>query len=141
LQRPVPESKPFGRVFWRAHPGELLQIAGESPIAGEAVVELVVRRDKLKFRPTVRDVFSDADEALRAYQDDYQRANDPRLASTRQPVAAGRFQAELRVPDDAQGECHVRLYVTASDGCAVAASDLVIDRKSNPPATESSAGK
>ncbi len=125
----------------QAQPGEVLQISGESPVAGEAVVELVVRRDKLKFRPTVRDVFSDADEALRAYQDDYQRANDPRLASTRQPVAAGRFQAELRVPGDAQGECHVRLYVTGSDGCSVAASNLVIQRKSNPPATASSAGK
>ena len=140
LRLPFP-AKATLEVPTQAQPGEVLQISGESPVAGEAVVELVVRRDKLKFRPTVRDVFSDADEALRAYQDDYQRANDPRLASTRQPVAAGRFQAELCVPDDAQGECHVRLYVTGSDGCAVAASDLVIQRKSNPPATASSAGK
>jgi hypothetical protein len=125
----------------QARPGEALQVVGESPVAGEAVVELVVRRDKLKFRPAVRDVFSDSDEALRAYQDDYQRANDPRLASTRQPVAAGPFQAELRVPDDAQGECHVRLYVTGKDGCAVAARDLVIERPASPPDAGSSAGK
>ena len=140
LKLPFPAQATL-EVPGRARPGELLQIAGESPIAGEAVVELVVRRDKLRFRPTVRDVFSDADEALSAYQDDYLRANDPRLASTRLPVAAGHFQAELRVPDDAQGECHVRLYVTASDGCAVAASDLVIQRQATPPAAESSAGK
>lgn len=125
----------------QARPGEALQVVGESPIAGDAVLELVVRRDKLKFRPAVRDVFSEADEALRAYQVDYQRANDPRLASTRQKVAAGRFQAELPVPDDAQGECHVRLYVTGQDGCAAAASDLVIGRPASPPAAEADAAK
>lgn len=117
-----------------ASPGETIKIAGSSPIDGKCVVELVVRRDRLKFKPAVRDKFVDSDEALAAYQDDYGRANDPRLIEANCVAAQGRFAAELRVPDDARGPCHVRAFVTGNDDWAMAAGDIEIK-----PATQTAA--
>lgn len=108
--------------------GSRLEIAGHSPIDGVAVVELAVRRDRLRFAPPRRTKYA-ADEASRAeFQQTYRLANEPRLTQTRARVSDGRFRAELAIPDDAAGPCWVRVFVEGDRACALGAAELHIER-------------
>lgn len=108
--------------------GSPLILAGTSPVAGEALVELVVRRDRLAFRPPGRDEYRSTPEAQEERRQTYARANDGRLAWRRLPVDEGRFQTELDVPPTAWGDCHVRVFVQGRDDFASGAANLTIRR-------------
>ena len=119
----IPYPRPLEvKIDPAATPGSTISITGESPLAGSAVVELVVRRDRLSFKPPHRPRFDDA--ALATYADTYARANEPRLASTQLDVQPGPFSTRLEVPADAHGACHVRVFVSSSEGCAAGAADV-----------------
>jgi hypothetical protein len=107
-------------------PGGLLSVSGTSPVDGTAIVELTVRRDRLTFRPAPRQEYVASTEAGDEYRQTYTAANDPRLASVRSPVIDGRFNAQLKVPRDARGECHVRVFVQGRGAFAAGAKDLRI---------------
>ncbi|HEX5445365.1 MAG TPA: C25 family cysteine peptidase [Pirellulales bacterium] len=106
--------------------GQLLAISGESPVAGQALIELVVRRDRLAFRPPSRAAYQSSAESDQEYLATYQRANDGQLASARVPVCEGRFQTALNVPDDARGACHVRVFVQGDGQYAAGAADVQV---------------
>jgi hypothetical protein len=108
--------------------GEPLTVRGTSPFDGEALVELVVRRDRLTFRPPGRVEYSDSPESVAEFQETYEKANDPRLASRRVKVERGRFETELDVPGGAWGECHVRVFVQGRAECAAGAADVTVRR-------------
>ncbi len=108
--------------------GERLAVRGTSPFDGEVLVELVVRRDRLTFRPPGRVEYSDSPESVAEFQDTYEKANDPRLASRRVKVERGRFETELDVPGSAWGECHVRVFVQGRAECAAGAADVTVRR-------------
>ncbi len=112
-------------VAARATAGSKLVVRGHSPLAGKGVVELAVRRDRLTFRPPHRGQF-DAN-SLADYADVYARANEPRLDSVTCEFSPGEFATELRVPADASGACHVRVFVEADEACAAGGADLVIE--------------
>lgn len=105
--------------------GDELEISGSSPIEGTCVVELVVRRDRLTFEPPARDRLDQA--TLAAYGEIYQRANEPRLASVRATLDDGSFATKIKVPDDARGPCHVRVFVEGLESCAAGAADIRIE--------------
>ena len=88
--------------------GEKLAITGTTPIDGAVEVELVVRRDRLTFRPAPRPSYENSPAAHEEYQKTYNRANDSRLVSQTTKSTAGMFRATLDVPTSASGECHVR---------------------------------
>ena len=64
-----------------AHAGRRLTIEGMSPIAGEATLELVLRRDRIRGPRPVRSYYPDSNVALAAFDEVYQRANDRCLKS------------------------------------------------------------
>ncbi len=97
-----------------AAPGTEFVVTGTCDVDGPCIVELVVPRDRLSFRPTLRRVFEPTNAALAAYQATYQKANDGRLAATQTLAAEGRFSVRLSVPEDARGSLYVRAFV-ASD--------------------------
>ncbi|MBL9124220.1 MAG: hypothetical protein JNG90_11350, partial [Planctomycetaceae bacterium] len=111
-----------------AAPGSRLRVSGRSPVPGTATIELVVRRDRLTFRPPVRKAYNGSDAALAAYEEIYRRANDPCFASATCTVAGSEFTAELPVPDDARGPCHVRVFIEGKEDFALGAADLTIQR-------------
>lgn len=120
--------------------GGSLSIRGQSPLDGEATVELVVRRDRLTFRPAARTEWRATAEASADFADVYRRANDARLASVRVPVRSGAFSLDLDIPERAWGDCHVRVFVQGHDdqereACAIGASDLVIRRAAKSDAS------
>ena len=115
-------------VASRAAAGERLQVSGECEFNGEALVELVVRRDRLTFRPEGRSDYRPSPETFAEYQRTYGRANDSRLASVRVPVLDRRFVAELDVPAAAWGDCHVRVFVQGEQDFAAGTADVEIRR-------------
>jgi hypothetical protein len=106
--------------------GEKLKVSGSVPFAGKATIELVVRRDRLVFHPTGLSTPSTAVEQQMVQIETYRRANDPRLAGFVQPLPAGPFACEFHVPREAQGECHVRIYVEGDDAFAQGSANVKI---------------
>ena len=80
MRLPFPRRRDARRRADGRRPASSIEIAGDSPVAGACTVELVVRRDRLTFQPPRRGQFDSA--ALGEYATVYQRANEPRLAST-----------------------------------------------------------
>lgn len=113
----------------KATAGDLLDVAGNSPVEGRACVELVVQRDSLTFASPPRNEYPQTDEAFSAFQDTYLRANDSRLAKIDLTVPQGRFQTRLPVPKDASGSCHVRVFIEGSDDFALAAAQVTIQKR------------
>jgi hypothetical protein len=125
LRVPHPEQLKLD-VAGTARVGEELVISGETKLAGRCSLELVVRRDRLKFSPPLRLNF-DADAAkLEEYQQTYSQANDPRLTSTSLDVSVGQFSAKLRVPATSPGACHVRVFVQGARNIALGAADVEV---------------
>ena len=106
--------------------GASLAVSGASPVDGEALIELVVRRDRLAFRPPARAGYQPSMESDDEYQTTYERANDGRLATARAPVRTGHFRAALNVPQNARGACHVRVFVQGDGAFASGAADVTL---------------
>jgi hypothetical protein len=110
--------------------GQTLEISGVSPTAGRCTVELVCRRDRLKFAAPLREQFRDSDDALVQFSEVYQQANDQSWAALAIDVEAGPFRTRLQVPAEARGPCHVRVYVEGNGNFAIGAADVFIRRPS-----------
>lgn len=108
--------------------GKSITLQGTAPFAGRCKLELVVRRDRLTFRAPSRADFDNTPEAEDAYQEVYQRANDPRLATSELDVAAGKFTATIDVPENSSGYCHVRASIDGREQFALGAHDVEIVR-------------
>jgi hypothetical protein len=107
-------------------PGETIHIVGQSPIDGEADIELVVRRDRFRNKLAERPRYEVGPNASKTFEAAYREANDPRLVTKKISVRNGRFETDLAVPIDAFGPCHVRIFVSGADGFALGASDISI---------------
>lgn len=104
--------------------GEEIDVQGASPGIEEVEVELVVRRDRLAFEPPPREAYPGASQAADELDTTYARANDRRLAAVLVATAGGRFRAKLRVPAEAIGHCHVRVFQVGGSRLAAGARDL-----------------
>ena len=108
----------------RAVAGTRLTVRGRSPLAGQATVELAVRRDRLTFAAPPRDDYPRASDELAQFQETYARANDRRLAMLTVPIQAGRFEVQLTVPEGEPGACQVTMFVEGTAGFAAAAAEV-----------------
>ncbi len=108
--------------------GEILEVTGVSAMSGNMLVELVVRRDRLRFEPPRRADFAEAGLQAEEIADTYRRANDSCWTSTSVRVRAGEvFKARLTVPREAHGACHVRTFASDETGFAAGAADIEIE--------------
>jgi hypothetical protein len=102
-----------------ARPGGRLKVTGGSPVAGEALVEIVAPRS-----PLVPGRTGDREED---FKECYERANAWTKASVRVPVRDGRFEADLAVPAGlAPGRYFVRAYVEGEGGAAMGSKDVKV---------------
>ncbi len=120
--------------------GEKLKFSGTCDVDGRCTVELVVRRDRLTFDPPQRDKYDESAESMAGYAEFYRRANDPRLASKNVQTNGGQFAAEIDVPADVDGPCHVRVFVEGRRQTAIGASDVYVRRR-RADATTAAAAK
>lgn len=127
----------------RAVAGSRIRVSGRSPVGGRALVELVVRRGRLHFKPPIRREYDESPASRAEYDRIYSLANAGCLCSREVQVDHGEFELELQVPETARGACHVRVYIEgrAADGtagCALGSTEVFVDRK--PPSAEPQSG-
>lgn len=128
LRLPYPDTVQID-VKEEAMAGSILEIRGSSEVSGRGVVELVCRRDQLRGDPPPRYRFEKDMRVLRQFNTTYQRANDPRWSARGVEVArGGALLTALRIPQQARGRCHVRVFVEDEQGrrYAVGARDIEI---------------
>ncbi|MBN2290978.1 MAG: hypothetical protein JXM70_01050, partial [Pirellulales bacterium] len=136
-----------------AESGGDLHVSGTSPVAGRAIVELVVRRDgfaphatKKGTGPISRDGPKGASQKLDQspfsrrssypanprdlsnFQNVYEKANDRRLDTMEINIPAGPFQTVLKIPETASGPCHVRVFVQGISNFALGSANLTIKK-------------
>jgi hypothetical protein len=112
----------------RAVAGAALRVAGSSPVDGRAQVELVVPNGQLTFKQPLRTQYPSTSGDLAAFQEVYEKANDPRLTSVETTVSGGRFAAALSVPAQAGGKCLVRVFIEGSDDFAMGAAEVTVEK-------------
>lgn len=102
-------------------PGETIDIVGVSEVNGRAMVELVVPRDRFANGAVRRVEFPESPEDWADFQGVLRQANDRRLAWTEAEIRDGKVAARLPIPENARGNCFVRVYVEGSDDYAMGA--------------------
>ena len=102
-------------------PGEVVEIVGTSEVDGRATVELVVPRDRFVTGLVRRAEFPQSTDEWTDFQGVLAQANDRRLASAEAEIRAGRLDTRLRIPENARGNCFVRVYVEGNDDFAMGA--------------------
>jgi hypothetical protein len=102
-------------------PGDSIEIAGTSEVDGRATVELVVPRDRLVTGSFRRARFPESPESWAEFQNVFNRANDRRLTWTQTEIRDGWLDTRLTVPENARGNCFVRVYVEGTDDFAMGA--------------------
>lgn len=118
LRRPKPVELTVPKTI---APGETISIAGSSEVDGRATVELVVPRDRFVTAPVRRKEFPESPDDWTEFQNVLSQANDRRLASTETEIQGGRLATSLRIPENARGNCFVRVYVEGRDDFAMGA--------------------
>lgn len=109
--------------------GEEIEITGTTPISGECTVELICRRDQLKDLPPKRELYLNADDILRSFDQTYLAANDRRWTAVAAKVVAGAFTTKVEIPIECKGFCHVRVTVTGQDRYALGTSNVFVRAK------------
>jgi hypothetical protein len=110
-------------------PGGDVELAAESPIGGRLTAELVLRRDRVRPGVVGRQKYPESSGALAELQEVYRAANDRRIATAERLVGAGPFRVSLKVPEEARGQCLVRVFVEGDEGFAAGASPVQIERR------------
>jgi len=118
----------------KATAGEKIIVRCDSPVKGDCTVELVCRRDRLRFTPPTRDRYLEEDKELADYNRVYEAANNTRWAAGKFPIEKGEFEQEIKIPHEAAGACHVRVFIAGQNDFALGATDVYIRR---PPASDS----
>ena len=106
--------------------GERLEISGECPVPGRCTIELVCRRDQLKSPPPARDRFVPNDAVLAQFNEVYDQANDRCWARHIVTLTGGEFRAQLDIPPDAAGPCHVKVFVEGKNRHAIGATNVFV---------------
>ncbi len=106
--------------------GRVLIVEGESPLAGECTLELVCRRDGLTFTSPRRHNVDPTEEAFAELDATYWKANDQRYVTHTISIPAGLFKTSLKIPEHAQGSCHVRGIVQGTRDCALGNAEVMI---------------
>ncbi len=114
------------KIEGETKPGSTLRLVGSSDVVGRCTLELVARRDTLRFDAPARKDFLPTEDGLRGMQATYQQANDScwnRLSFVHQ---GGTFEQELNIPEECRGFCHVRAVIEGKDSHAAGAADLYV---------------
>ena len=118
LRRPQPVELAVPGVL---APGETIKVSGLSEVDGRATVELVVSRDRFVHGAVRRAEFPESPNEWTEFQRVLAQANDRRLAWAATEIRSGRLDTRLRIPENARGNCFVRVYVEGSEDFAMGA--------------------
>ena len=75
-------------------------------------------------------------DALEAFDDAYNQANDRRWTAYTFDFSGGRFKTELPIPLDAHGACFVRVHLRGREGYALGATRVYVRRARSAAAVD-----
>jgi len=119
--------------------GNTVQIEGTCSIEGHGTLELVLRRDRSSIPRPNRPQYPQTPEELAAFQEIYQKTNDRRMRAVELDVRGGRFVAQLDVPPETEGACHICMLVSGKDDFALGSVDVDVKRTTSDRTTSASA--
>ncbi|MEW4451900.1 C25 family cysteine peptidase [Bremerella sp. JC817] len=119
-----------------AEPGQTIEIAGTTEIAGKVHVELVCRRDGCVETLAKRALYDARHDQLASYNQTYQSANDRCWESVEVLPVDGNFTTRLLVPEACEGPCHVRVWVEGASQVGLGSHDIEIRSRPAKPQTE-----
>jgi hypothetical protein len=93
-----------------------LEVTGNSPIDGEALIELVTKRTPNRPRRT--------DDTTEAFRKAYERANHRQVAKISLQIQEGAFKTSFDVPR--RGKYILRIFVSGKTGTAAGATRVVV---------------
>ncbi|MBI2477776.1 MAG: hypothetical protein HYV60_03745 [Planctomycetia bacterium] len=108
--------------------GSEIRVTGTTKVNGHCTVDLICRRDRFKTRFVARPEYDSRDEALSDYTTVYAHANDRQWVTSSFESLSGVFETTLQIPSDAQGPCHVRVFVEGAEGFGLGATELHVRR-------------
>ena len=117
--------------------GQTIRVTGRCEIAGQGVVELVCRRDRMRVPASTRRQFRPTHEFLTSFNDAYRQANDPVWIAQPFSSAGADFEIVIDVPSEARGPCHLRAFLAGENDFAVGARDVFVRRPNMPANTDS----
>jgi len=113
MRIPLPAKAAIGAT----RDGDKLEVIGNSPMDGEALIELVTRRTPNRPRRS-----GDTTEAFRKA---YERANRRQVARTSMQIREGVFKTTFALP--ARGKYILRIFVSGKAGTAAGAAKIVVE--------------
>ncbi len=109
-----------------AKAGELVEISGEFPAAGTLRLDVCYRRDRFRHRPPRRKEYDSSEESFSTYQTAYDRAHELVCLQEDFTTTRGTFTHQIRLPEDASGECHVRAMLITENGTVMGSAPIKI---------------
>ncbi|MCA9187521.1 MAG: C25 family cysteine peptidase [Pirellulaceae bacterium] len=116
-----------------AEPGSRIAVRMTSPVVGQAMVELVCRRDRSTHTLARRQTWDDTQAGLAAMNQQYRKANDRQWSVQIVQLQDRESTVELEVPKEAAGPCHVRAFVQRDRQWGIGSADIDVVR-SDPQA-------
>lgn len=109
-----------------AAPGDVIAVKGTSKVAGKAIVELVCRRDLLKHSIEPRERFDPSNKGLAELHQVYDQANDRVWLRKELAIGPGEFAADVEIPRECRGACHVRVFVQGEKEHAIGSTNVFV---------------
>ena len=119
-----------------AEPGQSLKIHCEGGLSGVAIIELVCRRGDFTYEPEARLEYDGSHQGMQALNAEYWRANNDCFVQRRILVDSDTFQTELKIPENAEGRCYVRVFVEGDRDFGMGAAIVKIAKAENDSGKE-----
>ena len=102
---------------------------GNSPHAGDLLLELSYPRDRMQIRPPRRPDFPEDPAALTEFQRVYEKANRQICVKKVIAVSAGGFETKIDIPDWAKGRCLIRAFLNSNGRYTMGATEIQIKKR------------
>ena len=80
----------------------------------------------MTFKPELRKKYDSSEDSLAMYNQTYRKANDLRWSSKVIDIEPGALTANLEIPDNCLGKCHVRVFIEGTKQCATGSCELIV---------------
>jgi hypothetical protein len=108
--------------------GEEIEIECHSAVGGRAVVEIVCPRDQNKYGVSNRFDLPEIEAEWSSFQETYAKANDVCFVNQTVDAVSPKFKTKLKLPDDCEGLCFIRVHAADGKTFGLGAKELRITK-------------
>jgi hypothetical protein len=112
--------------------GQVVTVAGDSPLAGTLSVELALTRDRLPTGIKSIERYENSESVRDAMRTNYDTASDLVLWRTEKKIPSGSFSVDLPLPSDIRGKYVIRVFVYGDQDWATGSQRIKILKSKAP---------